>query len=339
LLDELTSWHSEWSELRVVVVGVGATGFALVDTLVELGCDVVSLARDAADDVLPILEVLGATSVVGASDSELVSALEKFAPDLVIVSPGVRKGEALVQAALAANIPVWSDIDFAWRVRDKRDQVSPWILIAGEENGPRIAELSARLLSAAGLPSLVVGHHAGVLLDALRDPNDYATIVIVASDTQVHNLARGESVLRSPTIALCVEENPSSSLAGLYDGVSQACMYRRGAGPTMSLVAHADVQEGARAIGIGFDSPGRSDLGLVQGIVVDRAFLEDRDTQALEVSTLEELTQAGWTIPEDLPIILGAIAVARGHNVSPAVIAGVLTLPSGGRAERGFGVP
>jgi UDP-N-acetylmuramoylalanine--D-glutamate ligase len=326
-LDELTSWHSEWSGLRVVVVGLGATGFALVDTLVELGCDVISLARDAEDAVLPILEVLGVTSVVGASDSELVGALEEFAPDLVLVSPGVGKGETLVQSARAADVPVWSDIDFAWRVRDKHEHVSPWVLIAGEDTGLRIAELSARVLGAAGMPSLVVGNHSGVLLDALRDPHDYATIVLVASNTQVHNLARGESVPRSPTIAVCVEENMSSSLAGLYDGVSQACVYRRGAGPTMSLVAHADVREGARAIGIGFDPPGRSDLGLVEGIVVDRAFLEERDTQALEVSTLEALEQAGWAIPEDLPVILGAIAVARSHNVPPAVIAGVLTLP------------
>ena len=31
----LTSWHSPWSGLRVLVVGLGHTGFAVVDTLLE----------------------------------------------------------------------------------------------------------------------------------------------------------------------------------------------------------------------------------------------------------------------------------------------------------------
>jgi UDP-N-acetylmuramoylalanine--D-glutamate ligase len=78
---------------------------------------------------------------------------------------------------------------------------------------------------------------------------------------------------------------------------------------------------------VGFDSPEKSDLGLVEGIIVDRAFLEDRANHALEVSTLDELAEAGWTIPEDLPVVVGAVAVARAFDVPPAVIAGVLTLP------------
>jgi UDP-N-acetylmuramoylalanine--D-glutamate ligase len=70
-----------------------------------------------------------------------------------------------------------------------------------------------------------------------------------------------------------------------------------------------------------------SDLGVVEGIVCDRAFLEDRANQALEVSTLEELSEAGWALPEDLPIVLAAIAIARSEGVPPPLIAGVVSLP------------
>jgi UDP-N-acetylmuramoylalanine--D-glutamate ligase len=70
-----------------------------------------------------------------------------------------------------------------------------------------------------------------------------------------------------------------------------------------------------------------SDLGLVEGILCDRAFLDDRQNQALEVSTIDELREAGWMIPDDVPTILGAVAIARALDVPPAVIAGVLTLP------------
>jgi UDP-N-acetylmuramoylalanine--D-glutamate ligase len=93
------------------------------------------------------------------------------------------------------------------------------------------------------------------------------------------------------------------------------------------MVKDADVLEGARAIGIGLDSPGMSDLGLVEGILCDRAFLDDRAHQALEISTTEELQEAGWVIPDDLPTVLAAIAIARSYDAPPALIAGVVTLP------------
>jgi UDP-N-acetylmuramoylalanine--D-glutamate ligase len=36
-LDHLNSWHSDWSELRAVVFGLGVSGFSVADTLNELG--------------------------------------------------------------------------------------------------------------------------------------------------------------------------------------------------------------------------------------------------------------------------------------------------------------
>ena len=243
-----------------------------------------------------------------------------------MLSPGVPGDSPVVTAAENQGVLVWSDLDAAWRVRDKREHLSPWVLVAGETYGRRLAELAARLLNAGDVPALVVGHHSEVLLDALRDPHDYQALIVLASDNQAQLLARGEGH-RSPYVAVCVEETSALTNGALFDGTQLACVYRKSLGPSMSLVEDADVSDGARAIGVGFDSPDRSDLGLVEGILVDRAFLDDRANHALEVSTLEELSEAGWTIPEDLPVIVGAIAVARAFDVSPAVIAGVLTLP------------
>ena len=40
-LEQLTSWDSDWAGLRVVVAGLGVSGFAAADTLIELGARVV----------------------------------------------------------------------------------------------------------------------------------------------------------------------------------------------------------------------------------------------------------------------------------------------------------
>ena len=44
-LDSLTSWHSDWKQLKVAVVGLGVTGFSVADTLAELGCEVLVVAE------------------------------------------------------------------------------------------------------------------------------------------------------------------------------------------------------------------------------------------------------------------------------------------------------
>ena len=59
-LSSLTSWHADWSGLRVAVLGLGVTGFAVADTLVELGARVLVVAARGSEDHRGLLEVIGA---------------------------------------------------------------------------------------------------------------------------------------------------------------------------------------------------------------------------------------------------------------------------------------
>jgi UDP-N-acetylmuramoylalanine--D-glutamate ligase len=326
-LDTLTSWHSDWSGLRVVVVGLDATGFAVVDTLVELGAEVAALAPDAHDDVVRIAEVIGASVLVSSDDQARVAAALDHRADLAVVSPEITCDDAVAVALVEAGVPVWSDVDFAWRVRDKSDVVAQWVLVVGETDGPRIADLAARILVADGHMARHVGLGSAPLLDALRDPEPYTTLVISAGSAGLGWWQRYPETLRRPFLTVSLGDGAEDPTGTRFDATTTACIYRRSVGPTEDMVKDADVLEGARAIGVGLDSPGMSDLGLVEGILCDRAFLEDRAHQAFEISTTEELQEAGWAIPDDLPAVLAAIAIARSFDVPPALIAGVVTLP------------
>jgi UDP-N-acetylmuramoylalanine--D-glutamate ligase len=326
-LDTLTSWHSDWSGLRVVVLGLDATGFAVVDTLVELGAEVLALAPEAHDDVVRIAEVIGATVLVSSDDQARVTAALGHGADLAVVSPEIAGDDVVAAALVNAGVPVWSDVDFAWRVRDKTDVVAQWVLVVGETDGPRIADLATRILVADGRMARHVGLESAPLLDALRDPEPYSTLVIAAGSAGLRWWQRYPEALRRPFLTVSLGDGAEDLSGTRFDATANACVYRRSVGPTEDMVKDADVLEGARAIGVGLDSPGMSDLGLVEGILCDRAFLEDRAHQALEISTTEELQEAGWAIPDDLPAVLAAIAIARSYDVPPAMIAGVVTLP------------
>ncbi|MDQ2661584.1 MAG: hypothetical protein M3Y52_06915, partial [Actinomycetota bacterium] len=86
-LDALTSWNADWCGLRVAVLGLGVTGFAVADTLAELGAEVLVLAPEVDDDRARILEVIGARLARHPLDS-VPDELVAFSPELVVASPG-----------------------------------------------------------------------------------------------------------------------------------------------------------------------------------------------------------------------------------------------------------
>jgi len=326
-LSDLTSWHSNWQGLDAVVIGLGQTGFAILDTLTELGATVTVLAAEADPDVVNIARVLNQTVVMEPNDQRRGEMAAELTADIAVVSPGVDVNDPAVVALVTRGVPVWSDVDFAWRVRDKHPVIADWVVVSGEGYGPQAAQLAARIGQAEGRIVAVAGFGAQPLLDLIRDPIGYQTIIVSASTKSLAWWGNYRESHREPLVSVLVELDAPSPAAVIFEGTRQACVYWRGAGPTESFVEGADVVEGARAIGLGVDSPGMSDIGLVEGIVCDRAFLDDRLNQALEISTLEELAEAGFEVHTELPAILAAIAIARALDISPALIAGVLSLP------------
>lgn len=326
-LEGLTSWHAPWTGLSVIVVGLGQTGFAVVDTLCELGCEVTVVAEDATSDLVQLAQVVGATTVVEPDDATRVALLEAAKPDLSIVSPGIRLDDPVTASLRARGVPLWSDTEFAWRVRDKSGTPADWIMVRHGEGSDTVVELAHRIFQAASISSRVVGFQAPPVLDALREPRPYDALLIQVSPESLVWRERFPTSTLTPSLSVSLQKEGDDESGVFFDGTSQACVYRKSVGPTEAQVQDADVVEGARAIGIGLDSPGMSDIGVVEGIIVDRAFLEDRAHQALEISTVEELIEAGWELPRQLPALLAAIAIARSRDVSPALIAGVLSLP------------
>ncbi len=103
----------------------------------------------------------------------------------------------------------------------------------------------------------------------------------------------------------------------IFEGVRTACVYNTADETTLHLVEEADVVEGARAVGISLGAPGLSELGIIDGILVDRAFHPERRSSAAELATLADLAHLGpqGAGPHVLLDALAAAALARAHGV------------------------
>ena len=329
-LDALTSWNADWRGLRVAVLGLGVTGFAVADTLAELGAEVLVLAPEVDDDRARILEVIGARLVRHPLDS-VPDDLVAFAPELVIASPGFHPDHPVLEWAASNEVAVWGDIELAWRVRDKVN-TAEWILVTGTNGKTTTVQLAATFLAANGLRAAPCGNIGVPVLDAVRDPGGFDVLVVELSSYQLHHLPKAGPGALHPWASVCLNiaddhldwhgspEAYRAAKATVYENTKVACVYNRADEATMHMVEDADVEEGARAIGFGLDTPGPSDFGVVEGILCDRAFLDERRTSALEIITVGELEPHGLAAPHIVQNILAAAALARSYGVPVGVI-------------------
>ena len=323
----LSGWNADWAGLRVAVLGLGLTGFSVADTLAELGAELVVLANRADDETADLLGVIGVRLALIDLDSEL----EAFAPELVVVSPGFAPAHPLVKWSTAAGVPVWGDIELAWRLRDRSGTVAEWIAITGTNGKTTTTQLTTAMLVAGGSRAIACGNVGIPVLDAVRDPTGFDVLVVELSSFQLHYL---HSMSAWSSVCLNVADDHldwhgsaaayRAAKGRVYESTRVACVYNLEDDTTRELVEEAEVVDGCRAIGFGRGVPGPSDIGLVNEILVDRAFHADRWRAAIEITTVDELETVGLGAPHMIANVLAACALARSFGVSAADIRSAL---------------
>jgi UDP-N-acetylmuramoylalanine--D-glutamate ligase len=323
----LTGWNADWAGLRVAVLGLGMTGFSVADTLAELGAELVVLADRADGEIADLLEVIGVRLAV----VDLETELETFAPELVVVSPGFAPSHPLVAWSIDAGVPLWGDVELAWRLRDRSGRVAEWIAITGTNGKTTTTQLTTAMLVAGGKRAIACGNVGIPVLDAVRDPIGFDALVVELSSFQLHYL---HSMSAWSSVCLNVADDHldwhgsaaayRAAKGSVYERTRVACVYNLEDDTTRELVEEAEVVEGCRAIGFGRGLPGPSDVGLVDEIVVDRAFLADRWHSATEITTVHELETVGLGSPHMIANVLAASALARSFDVPTADIRAAL---------------
>jgi len=329
--ESLASWHADWRGLRVAVLGLGVTGFSVADTLAELGADVHVFASTASDDYRRLVSVIGARLTEDPLDV-VPDELDSFAPELLVVSPGFHPDHPVLEWAAEKRLPVWGDIELAWRVRDKTGAPAEWMLVTGTNGKTTTSQLTAHILTESGLRAGAVGNIGVPVLDAVRYPAGFDVLVVELSSYQLHWMPVAGVGAVSPLASVCLNiaddhldwhgsrDAYRSAKGTVYANTRVACVYNLADDATRDLVAGAEVLEGCRAVGFGRGVPGPSDVGIVEGILVDRAFHPDRRNQAFELATVDELQAAGLGAPHSIDNVLAASALARAAGVDPGVI-------------------
>ncbi|MFE5619362.1 UDP-N-acetylmuramoyl-L-alanine--D-glutamate ligase [Streptomyces sp. NPDC056470] len=308
-----------WNGKRVTVAGLGVSGIPAARALHGLGA-VVTVVNDGDDArsraQAEELRAEGITVRLGDGDTLPEGS------ELVVTAPGWRPDKPLFAAAAEAGVEVWGDVELAWRLRGP--DAAPWLAVTGTNGKTTTVRMLASILQAAGLRTAAVGNIGVSLLDAVLGEETYDVLAVELSSYQLHWApslrAHSAAVLNLAPDHLDwhgTMEAYAADKGRIYEGNTVACVYNVADKVTEDLVREADVEEGCRAIGFTLGTPGPSQLGVVEGILVDRAFVENRQKQAQE---LAEVADVQPPAPHNIANALAAAALARAFGVEPKAV-------------------
>lgn len=311
---------AEIGRARVVVAGLGVSGRAARDVLAGLGSRVVTVDARAED-----ADVRDAEAFV--ADGGLVGV------DVVLASPGWPPAHPLFVAARVAGVPVWSEVELAWRLRVDRAAgggPAPWLAVTGTNGKTTTVEMLASVLRAAGRRTAAVGNVGTPVVLAATDP----TLDVLAVELSSFQLHHTTSMAAQAAVVLNVAadhldwhgslEAYAADKGRVYQGVEVACVYNTADAATEHLVREADVADGAVAVGFTTGAPGVGQVGLVDRMLVDRGFAALRHTHAAELATLDDLDHLAGPDgppPHVVADALAAAALALAHGVPPGAVA------------------
>ncbi len=304
---------------RVVVAGLGVSGRAARDVLAGLGARVTTVDDRAEDaDVRDVAAFLAGDGLAGV--------------DVVVASPGWPPAHPLLAAARAAGVPVWSEVELAWRLRvdrDTGDGPAPWLAVTGTNGKTTTVEMLASVLQAAGRRTAAVGNVGTPVVLAATDP----ALDVLAVELSSFQLHHTESMAAQAAAVLNVAADHldwhgsldayAADKGRIYSGVEVACVYNAADRTTEDLVREAEVADGAVAVGFTLGSPGVGQVGLVDRMLVDRGFATLRHTHAAELATFDDLAHLAGPdglAPHVVQNALAAAALALAHGVPPEAV-------------------
>jgi UDP-N-acetylmuramoylalanine--D-glutamate ligase len=289
---------------RVLVTGAGITGRSVSAALEPTGvrltiCD---------DDPLALQRLVTPATVV--TTDEAVAHVADY--DLVVTSPGFPPTAPVLAAAAAAGLPIWGDVELAWRLDRAGWFGTPkrWLVVTGTNGKTTTTSMLHAMLVSAGRRAVLCGNIGNPVIDMLGEPAELLAVEL--SSFQLH---WAPSLRPEAGAVLNVAEDhldwhgsmaayAADKARALTGDVAVAVVDDANAA---ALLAAAPART---RVGVTAGEPSAGQLGVRDGVLVDAAF------------------GAGALLPA------AEIRPVGTHNVTNALAAAALTLSIGITGEQ-----
>ena len=289
-----------FSEKTVLILGAGVTGLAVARSLAKRGANV-----SFADDVV--------TEAAGFS----VSPTDQFSAsdfDALVISPGWKSDHTLISEAEKSGVQLWNEVDLAWKLRAELVPNHRWIALTGTNGKTTTVEMAAAMLREGGVSAVACGNVGTTVIESVESPEKYEVLVLELSSFQLHWIREAKFVAAS---ILNIAQDHLDWHGGFddYAKAKMAILDRASIGifngDDPEVVSRAAHWKG-RKVFFSLDTPGPGEIGVVEELLVDRAFVSNPQ----EAAMIAEVVDVIPTVPHNVANALAAAGLARAIGIS-----------------------
>ncbi len=297
------SYIADLKAKRILIVGAGTTGKALSNYLKRINSNFEIF--DEAESSDPALKVL--TSITESSIYQLA-----------IVSPGWKPEHPVIQELNSKRVEIISELDFAWKIRSEINPDQKWVALTGTNGKTTTIQMLESILVAAGVSAIACGNVGTTAIEAVTSEKDFKVLALELSSFQIS----WSSLPKYEAVAILNIAQDHIDWHGTFDEYANA---------KIKLLSHTQtailnlndpeiILRGAswsgRKIFFGFDTPQAGEIGIVEELIIDRAFVTSSD--AAEV--ISEITDIKPAVPHNVSNAMAAAGIALAIGIAHPLI-------------------
>jgi UDP-N-acetylmuramoylalanine--D-glutamate ligase len=304
-----------FSKSRILILGGGVTGTALANSLTRRGATV-AIADDKKIENSAVTALL--------SDDVNVSEWES-----AVVSPGWKPSHPLIRKLDGAGVTITNEIDLAWMIKQEEAPHQRWFALTGTNGKTTTVEMAAAAMRAGGLHAIACGNVGDTVIDAVESKEKYDVLVLELSSFQIHWM-KSAQFNASALLNIADDhtdwhgdfEEYARTKISLLDSSSTGVL-----NADDSEVVKRSVHWKGRKVFFTLETPGPGEIGVVEELLIDRAFVADPQ----EAAMICELNEIKPTVPHNVSNALAAAGLARAAGVDHESIRSALAAFTPGR--------
>lgn len=289
---------------KVLIIGGGVTGTSVADVLERLGSEISIFDEDSSL----------------FADSRFVSAEQASSTKwaMAIVSPGWRPNHPLLQSLREQEVSLMSEVDLAWLLKQELHPLQKWMAITGTNGKTTTVEMTSAMLRSGGVTATACGNVGDTVIGAVVSETSYDYLVLELSSFQLHWSYLPEFCSAA---ILNIADDHTDWHGGFQNYVEAKLRILDRADVAILNSEDATVVESTAAwegkkVFYSLGAPGPGELGVVENLLVDRAFVSDTD----EAELIAELADVVPTSPHNVSNTLAAAGMARSVGISYTAI-------------------
>jgi UDP-N-acetylmuramoylalanine--D-glutamate ligase len=285
---------------RVLVFGAGVTGKPTIEFLEKQGA--VPLIVDEKIDAPGVFKELSEINLEDVSFG--------------VVSPGWKHDNPLISEAKSLGIELVSEIDLAWRVKSEIAPDQRWLALTGTNGKTTTVQMAEAIINTDGINAVACGNVGYTAIEAVL--NTQATVLVLElSSFQLEWSHEAEFV----SVAILNIAQDHIDWHQSFENYAAAKFKITNKAGMVILNAHdEEIVRRARnvnkdVIWFSLETPAPHQIGLVENLIVDRAFI------SAEAEALCELADIKPAVPHNVLNAMAAAALARSIGVKADSVA------------------